>query len=130
MKKIITLLLVFSTLLFSQTEKEEISKHEKQIQDLISTISKVNKTLEKVKDEKSAQANLEELKKLQVELKTLKAKQKAMGNPPKELQEKIINKYAKSIFTEAQTLTDHINRIQSDSKMMALLKDILKDLKP
>ena len=129
MKIIISLILIFTSALFGQTKKE-VSKHEKHVQDLISAIKKINQTLEKVKDEATAKENIDSLKKLQVEIQVLKAQQKVIGQPPQDLKEKIVNQYAKSIFTEAQTLNEHLKRIHSAPKLFSLLKDIIKDFKP
>ena len=129
MKVTFTLFFIFTTTLFVQA-KEELSKHERQIQNLISTIKNINQTLEKVKDTTTAKDNIESLKKLQVEIQVLKAKQKVMGDPPQELKEKIVNQYAKTIFSDAQTLNEHLSRIQSNPEIFNLLKEITKDFKP
>ena len=129
MKVTFTLFFIFTSTLFVQA-KEELSKHERQIQNLISTIKNINQTLEKVKDTTTAKDNIESLKKLQVEIQVLKAKQKVMGDPPQELKEKIVNQYAKTIFSDAQTLNEHLSRIQSNPEIFNLLKEITKDFKP
>lgn len=117
-----SLILALSALVLAQEGAD--AKYEEVLQKLLGSIGQINKTLETITDEKSADAARPELRKATEEFRATRKKSEDLAPPAAEVRERISKKYQPDFEKTRKELVAQVARVQRIPGGKAALAEI------